>query len=95
MNSESKVNATISDPKKDEKEEILKEAIKKTIIADSTKNVNVIVMRLNIREHANQNAKIVKTVPSGTTLKVNTTPAGEYYKVVEPVKGYVLTKYVG
>lgn len=80
---------------KDEKEEALKDAIKKVTKIEETKKVKVIVHLLNVREHANPNSKILKTVKSGDELTVEKNPVGEFYKVVGPINGYVMTKFVG
>ena len=101
FNEEKKVDKTpakVEEPTKkvnDPKEEILAEAIKKTAKVESTKDVHVIVHVLNVRSNANTNADIVGSVRSGDILTVNTTPVGEFYQVVEPVKGYVMKKFVG
>ena len=80
---------------KDEQEAVLKDAIKKVSIIEETKSVKVLVHLLNVREHANADSKIVTTVKSGETLKVEKNPIGEFYRVVEPMNGYVMQKFVG
>ena len=80
---------------KDEKEEALKDAIQKVSKIEETKTVSVLTHLLNVREHANPNSKIVTTVKSGDELKVEKNGVGEFYKVVEPVNGYVMQKFVG
>ena len=80
---------------KDEKESVLEEAINKVSKIEATKEVSVIVHMLNVRDHANTESKIVTTVRSGDKLKVEVNPVGEFYKVVEPVQGYVMRKFVG
>ena len=79
----------------DPKEEILAEAIQKTTKVESTKKVKCLVHLLNVRSNANSNADIVGKVRSGDTLTVSTNVVGDFYQVVEPVKGYVMTKFVG
>lgn len=81
--------------KPDEKEDILKKAIQETVKVERSKDVKVLVHMLNIREHANPNSKVVTVVRSGDEIKVNTTPNGEWYQVIEPVKGFVKTEFVG
>lgn len=79
----------------DPKEEILVEAIQKASKVDSTKKVKVLVHMLNVRSNANSNSEIVGGVRSGDILTVNSNSVGEFYQVVEPVKGYVMKKFVG
>lgn len=91
---EIKVDVKTIKPEEDPKEEILKQAVKEVAKVDSTKEVKVIVGSLNVRKNANINSEILGIVRSGDVLTVSTTRVGEWWKVEQPMAGYVMSEFV-
>lgn len=88
------VDVKVGKPEEDPKEEILKQAVKEVAKVDSTKEVSVIVGSLNVRKNANINSEILGIVRSGDILTVSTTRVGEWWKVEQPMAGYVMSEFV-
>lgn len=81
--------------KEDPKEKILEEAIKETAKVEKLKDFTVICARLNVRSSASDTSKILRTIKSGDKVIIDESRSvGAWSKMVKPVDGYVLTKFI-